>query len=432
MNYAEALEYIHGTKKFTTKPGLLRIENLLREMGDPHKGMKYVHVAGTNGKGSTTAMMGSVLMAAGYKTGMFISPYLERFNERMQINNTPISDDELVKFTLKTKNHIQHMLEKGMLHPTEFELITAMAFDYWAANECEFVSLEVGMGGRLDATNVIDAPEVAMILSISFDHTRYLGNTLSEIAWEKCGIIKPGSDVVCYANQPHQALDKIREVCGERGVPLIIPDKNEVNVIESGLFGSRISYKGIETTVPLMGEHQVYNAIGVIEASRALGRRGFNITDDIIARGIAETKWVGRLEPVFDSPYCVLDAAHNPDSVQSLTKAIDTLFKDRKIVAVMGMLADKDYAVCIPEIAKRADAFVAVRPDSPRALGEEETARIAAEYCFDVSVQHSIIDAVDKAFELAGKDRMVLICGSLYLIGEAKTYIRTLKQKAMG
>ncbi|NLM62458.1 MAG: bifunctional folylpolyglutamate synthase/dihydrofolate synthase [Clostridiales bacterium] len=432
LNYAEALEYIHGTKKFSTKPGLLRIENLLHEMGDPHKKMKYVHIAGTNGKGSSTAMMGSILIQAGYKTGMFISPYLERFNERMQINNVPISDDELVKFTMKTKNHIQDMLDKGMLHPTEFELLTAMAFDYWAANDCDFVSLEVGMGGRLDATNVIDAPEVAMILSISFDHTRYLGNTLSEIAWEKCGIIKPGSDVVTYANQPKEALDKIREVCQERGVPLIIPDKNEVKVIESGLFGSRFTYKGIETTVPLMGEHQVYNAIGVIEAARALARRGYNITDEIIARGIAETKWVGRLEPVFDSPYCVIDAAHNPDSVNSLAKAIDTLFKDRKIVAVMGMLADKDYDVCIPEIASRAEAFVAARPDSPRALDAEETAIIAAKHCSNVFVRSSIREAVDKAFELAGKDCMVLICGSLYLIGEAKTYIRTLKTGAVG
>ena len=178
MNYAEALEYIHGTKKYTTKPGLLRIENLLREMGDPQKKMKYVHIAGTNGKGSSTAMMASILMKAGFKTGMFISPYLERFNERMQINNVPISDDDLCIFTEKTKNHIQSMLDKGMLHPTEFELLTAMAFDYWAANGCDFVSLEVGMGGRLDATNIIDAPEVAMILSISFDHTHYLGNTL--------------------------------------------------------------------------------------------------------------------------------------------------------------------------------------------------------------------------------------------------------------
>lgn len=432
MNYAEALEYIHGTKKYSTKPGLLRIENLLREMGDPHKKMKYVHIAGTNGKGSSTAMMGSVLIQAGYKTGLFISPYLERFNERMQINNNPISDDDLVKFTMKTKNHIADMLDKGMLHPTEFELLTAMAFDYWAANGCDFVSLEVGMGGRLDATNVIDAPEVAMIVSISFDHTHYLGNTISEIAWEKCGIVKPGTEVVCYADQPQEALDKIREICIERGAPLIVPNKEEVKIIETGLFGSRISYKGIETTVPLMGAHQVYNAIGVIEAARALARRGYNITDEIIAKGIAETKWVGRLEPICSSPYCIIDAAHNPDSVRSLAQTIDTLFKDRKIVAVMGMLADKNYALCIPEIARRCEIFVAAQPDSPRALDVNETARLAAEHCSNVFAQSSIQEAVDKAFELAGEDGMVLICGSLYLIGEAKTYIRSLKSKAVG
>jgi len=424
LNYAEALEYIHGTKKYTTKPGLLRIENLLREMGDPQKKMKYVHIAGTNGKGSSTAMMASILMKAGFKTGMFISPYLERFNERMQINNVPISDDDLCIFTEKTKNHIQSMLDKGMLHPTEFELLTAMAFDYWAANGCDFVSLEVGMGGRLDATNIIDAPEVAMILSISFDHTHYLGNTLEEIAWEKCGIIKPGCDVVCYADQPREALETIERVCRERGVRLTVPDKKDVKIIESGIYGSRFSYRGIETTVPLMGLHQVYNAIGVIEAARALARRGYNITDDMISAGIAETKWVGRLEPVCRKPYCVIDAAHNPDAVRVLTNTVDQLFAGRRIVTVMGILADKDYMKCIPEVAKRSSVFIATTPDSPRALSAAETSNIASQYCNETYTEPSIEEAVDKAFELAGDDGMVLICGSLYVIGKAKTYIR--------
>ncbi|MGI6038618.1 MAG: bifunctional folylpolyglutamate synthase/dihydrofolate synthase [Eubacteriales bacterium] len=435
LNYTEALQYIHGTKKFSTKPGLLRIENLLNEMGNPHKSMKYVHVAGTNGKGSATSMMGSVLITAGYKTGLFISPYLERFNERMQINNTPISDDDLVRFTQKTKNHIQDMLDKGMLHPTEFELLTAMAFDYWAHNKCDFVSLEVGMGGRLDATNVIDPPEVAMIMSISFDHTRYLGDSLSQIAWEKCGIVKPGSDVVCYIHQNNEALEKIRDICEERNANFILPSEDELRVIDTGLFGSRFSYNGIETTVPLMGIHQVYNAISVIEAGRALAARGYNVTDEIIAKGIAQTQWVGRLEQVFESPYCVIDAAHNEDSVRALTTAVDKLFENREIITVMGMLADKDYEYCIPEVARRSSKFVATTPDSPRALDAKSAAEIAEKYCDDVVTEPSIEKAVDKAFEMAGENGMVLICGSLYLIGEAKTYIRGLKetdQKASG
>jgi dihydrofolate synthase/folylpolyglutamate synthase len=424
LTYKEALEYIHGTKKYSTKPGLLRIENLLREMGDPHRKMKYVHIAGTNGKGSSTAMMASVLMRAGYRTGLFISPYLERFNERMQINNIPISDDDLCYFTAMTRDHIRAMVEKGMLHPTEFELVTAMAFDYWAANGCDFVSLEVGMGGRLDATNVIDPPEVAMILSISFDHTHYLGNTLSEIAREKCGIIKTGSDAVSYVYQHPEAQETIERICRERGVPLTIPSGEEIEIIDSGLYGSRFRYKGIETTVPLMGLHQVYNAVGVIEAARLLAKRGYRINDETIAEGIARTKWVGRLENVSEKPYCVIDAAHNPDAVRVLTSSMDRLFKGRRIVTVMGMLSDKDYEICIPEIAKRSSVFIAAKPDSPRALPAEETYRIALQYCDEAYVENAIEDAVDKAFSIAGDDGMVLICGSLYLIGEAKTYIR--------
>jgi dihydrofolate synthase/folylpolyglutamate synthase len=347
----------------------------------------------------------------------------------MQIDNIPISDKDVAKFTGKTKKHIDVMMEKGMLHPTEFELLTAMAFDYWAANGCDFVSLEVGMGGRLDATNVIDPPEVAMILSISFDHMHYLGNTLEEIAWEKCGIVKPGSDVVCYADQPQEAQETIERICRERGVNLIVPYKEDAKILDAGLFGSKFSYQGIETTVPLMGLHQVYNAIGVIEAARALAKRGFNITDEIIKTGIADTKWVGRLEPISQKPYCVIDAAHNPDAVRVLTNTVDNLFAGRRIVTVMGILADKDYAYCIPEVAKRSAVFIATTPDSPRALSAEETVKFASGHCNEIYTEQSIQSAVDKAFELAGDDAMVLICGSLYVIGEAKTYIREHKNK---
>ena len=305
----------------------------------------------------STAMIGSILMKAGYKTGMFISPYLERFNERMQIDGKPISDEEICYYSEITKKYVDRMLEKGMLHPTFFELLTAMAFYYWADNDVDFVALEVGLGGRLDATNVIDAPEVAMILSISYDHMHVLGNTLEEIAWEKCGIIKPGSDVVCYADQPQEALETIERVCRERGVALTVPFKQDVEIIEKGLFGTTFRYQGVETTVPLMGLHQVYNAIGVIEAAKTLTKRGYPITDAMIVSGIRDTKWVGRLEPICQKPYCVIDAAHNPDAMRVLTKAIDDLFANRRIVTVMGMLSDKDYAYCIPRSRKAQHFF---------------------------------------------------------------------------
>jgi len=425
MNYDEAVEYIHSIKKYTTKPGLSRIEGFLEEIGNPERKMKYVHVAGTNGKGSSTAMMSSILMEAGYKVGMFISPYLERFNERIQINGEPIPDDKLAELVTRLKPVLDGLEGKGKLHPTEFEVISAIAFQYWAENNCDFVSLEVGMGGRLDATNVIPPPDVAMIISISLDHCHYLGYTLKEIAWEKSGIIKPGSAVVCYANQPKEAYDEIARNCEERGVPMTTPDKNLVEVIKADGFGTLFRYKGLEIHLPLMGLHQVYNAIGVIEAAWILRDKGYNINDEIIKRGIENTKWVGRLEVICENPYCVIDAAHNPDAVKVLSDAIDSLFADKDIVSVMGMLADKDYAYCIPEIAKRSKIIIATTPTSGRALEAAETARISADYCPEVYTAEEIESAVDKAFALASEapGRMVLICGSLYVIGIAKTYI---------
>lgn len=424
MNYEQALEYIHGIKRYATKPGLERIQNLLRDMGDPQKKTSFVHVAGTNGKGSTIAMCASVMSHAGYRTGSFISPFLERFNERIQVEGQPIADDDLVELTKYTKEIADSMLERGLAHPTEFELVTAMAFKHWANTGCDTVALEVGMGGRLDATNVIDAPAVAIIATIALDHTHYLGDTLTEIAYEKCGIIKPGCPVVCYAEQSDEAKTVIERICRMRGCEFIQPDASAVEIIESGAFGTRFRYKGIETTVPLMGRHQVINSLSVIEAMRALGRSGYHITDEDIAKGIAETQWVGRLEPVHDDPYCVIDAAHNPEAVRVLAQAADSLFADKKIITVMGMLADKDYEFCIPEIAKRSYRVITTTPTSGRALPAEESAAVARQWCDNVECIDDICDAVDHAFATAKEGEMILVCGSLYVIGIAKTHIR--------
>ncbi|MDR1116768.1 MAG: bifunctional folylpolyglutamate synthase/dihydrofolate synthase [Oscillospiraceae bacterium] len=426
MNYDEALEYIHSTKRYNAKLNLNRIESFLAELGNPEKAMKYVHVAGTNGKGSTTAMTGSVLLKSGYKTGMFISPYFERFNERIQLGGKPISDAALAALTEKVKVYADGMGERGLIHPSEFELVAGMAFTFWRDEACDFVSLEVGLGGRLDATNVIDPPEVAVITSISFDHMHLLGSTIAEITYEKCGIIKRGSSVVCYCDQPPEAYEIIKRVCGERGAEFIFPDKNAAEIIDSGFYGSKIRYKGIETTVPLMGRHQVFNALGVIEAGLALKRRGYSVTEQSISEGISETEWAGRLEVISKDPLCILDAAHNRDAVRALGDAADDLLRGRELVAVMGMLADKEYDLCIPQIARRAATFIAVTPVSGRALPAGETAEIAREHCKDARTAGSIGEAVELAFKVAGKDKAILICGSFYVIGEAKRVLRTL------
>ncbi len=426
MNYTEALEYIHSTKKFSTKPGLRRIENLLHEFGDPHKKMRYIHVAGTNGKGSSTAMCTSVLEAAGYKTGSFISPFLERFNERMQINCEPISDERLVELVESTRAAVERMVARGLAHPTEFELVTAMAFKFWADEGCDFVALEVGMGGRLDATNVVDSPAAAIIGPIAFDHVHYLGESLTEIAYEKCGVIKPGSRVICYTEQPEEAAKVIRAVCAQRGAEFIRPHISKVELLAESIEGSRFVYDGLELSIPLMGRHQIRNAIGVVEAMRALRTIGVEISDETIARGLADTKWVGRLEILRREPLTIIDAAHNPNAVEALSGAIDRFLSDRKIIAVMGILADKDYAYCIPEIARRADVFVACTPTSGRALDAEDCAAVAREHCKNVEVEPDICAAVDRALALASPNDTALVCGSLYVIGVAKTHINSL------
>ena len=426
MNYEQALEYIHSIRQYNTKPGLRRIENLLHELGNPEKKMNYVHVAGTNGKGSATAMSTSVLEAAGYKTGSFISPFLERFNERMQVSGEPIPDDRLVELTEQVKAAAERVDERGIAHTTFFEFLTAMAFEYWAQEKCDFVALEVGMGGRLDATNVIDSPAVTIIGPISFDHTHYLGYTLTEIAYEKCGVIKPGSKVVCYAEQNEEAKRVIEAVCRERGAEFIQPDPSKVEIVSTGIGENRFRYDGLDVKLPLMGRHQVMNAIGVIEAMRALRRSGYHISEDDILHGLEETKWVGRLEIVKRDPLTIIDAAHNPDAVRVLSDSVDGLMKGRRIVAVMGMLADKDYSYCIPEIAKRADAFVACTPTSGRALEASETAAVASAHCKNVEIVPDICEAVERGLALTGKDDILLICGSLYVIGVAKTHLRSL------
>ncbi len=427
MTYDETLDYIHSIKKYNTKPGLHRIENLLYELGNPEKKLRYIHIAGTNGKGSATAMCASVLQTAGYKVGAFISPFLERFNERMQIDGEPIPDDRLITLTAHVKEAADRMEARGLAHPTEFEFVTAMAFEYWAEEGCDFVSLEVGMGGRLDATNVIPSPDAAIIAHLDLDHCRHLGYTLTEIAYEKCGIIKRGSPVVCYCEQADEAVQVIKKVCAERGAEFFRPDMSKLEILGENIEGSRFVYDGTTYDLPLMGRHQIMNALGVIEAIHALRLRGVDIPDSTIAEGIRNTKWVGRLEIVRRDPMVIIDAAHNPDAVRVLSGSVDKLMKGRRLVAVMGILADKDYQFCIPEIAKRADAFVACTPTSGRALAAADCAEVAKAHCPHVETVEDIAAAVDRGLELTGSDDIMLICGSLYVIGNAKTHLREKK-----
>ena len=430
MTPEQALAYIHGTQKFGWKPGLTRVHALLAKLGNPHCRLRYVHVAGTKGKGSTCAMTASILQEAGHKTGLYTSPYLEDFAERMRIDGTPIAPEELARRTEEIKAAVDSLLAEGGLQPTEFELITALAFAYFADEHCDAVVLEVGMGGRFDATNVIEAPEVAVITSMSMDHMEYLGDTLPKITGEKCGILKPGCHAVTCLHQAPEALEVIRESCRGLGVPLRIPSEDELSVREIDLTGSLFSYRGQEFALPLIGAVQVENALSALLTIDALRERGWRISDEAAVRGLRKTVWPGRFEllrggPGEAGPLCVIDGAHNRDSLTKLCDTVDRLLpRERRRIVIMGMLGDKEFEAGIRMLACRADVFLAVPPEGPRALPVEQIAACAEQECAHVERFASPAQAAARALALCGEDGVVLACGSLYLIGALRTALK--------
>ncbi|MBQ7953285.1 MAG: bifunctional folylpolyglutamate synthase/dihydrofolate synthase, partial [Clostridia bacterium] len=302
MNYEESLNYIHSRNKFGIKLGLDATANLLDKIGNPHHKLKFVHIAGTNGKGSTTSYIHDILMAKGYKVGKFISPYVHSFTERIQVNNCEISKSDLAECTTVVRDAI----EKHGLTPTEFEVVTAIGLLYFERQSCDYVALEVGMGGRFDATNVIPAPLVSVITSISIDHTEYLGNTIADIAFEKCGIIKTGSKTVAYADNPEDANKVITKTACEKNVPLIITDKKNIKILRQGIDGTDFEYKNEAYHINMLGTHQVYNAVNAIEAVKLLG-----VDEEFIKKGLEITKFRGRLEIISKDPVIIEDGAHN-------------------------------------------------------------------------------------------------------------------------
>ncbi len=415
MTYDEAVAYIHATQRFGSKPGLARVRALLHAMGNPQEGLRFVHIAGTNGKGSTAAMTASVLRKAGLKTGLFVSPFVEEFRERVQIDGEMLPCAEWAERVDAIRSTIDALVSAGGPQPTEFEIITALALLCFKEHACDIAVLEVGLGGRFDATNVIPPPDVAAITSLSLDHTEYLGDTLAQIAFEKCGILKAPCRAVTAAGQPEEALAVIRARAAEEGVPLTMPDAKELTVHSSGLEGSHFSYCGMELRVPLMGAHQIQNAMTVVEICRALG----NIPETALREGLAEVRWGGRLEIVKQEPLVLLDGAHNPQKIAALCHAMDELFPGRRLIAVMGMSGDKDVAACVPPVARRAEVLLATQYEGARALPAGELAALATD-CPRVETVPAVADACRRALEAAGPEDIVLVCGSLYLLGDAK------------
>lgn len=418
--YQQAMDFINSIPHIGQRNGVNRVRPLLHLLGDPQNQLKTVHIAGTNGKGSTAAMTAAVLRNAGLKTGLFISPYVEDFRERIQLDGHWISKEELAAEADILIPLFRQLQAQGQA-VTEFEFDTALALHYFAKKGCDAAVLEAGMGGRLDATNAIPAPVVCALTSISYDHTKYLGDTLDQIAAAKCGIFKEGSRAAIYPKQAPEAMETILAACRQKGIRPNIPDLSQLEVISCNEEGSRIRYQGRPLTIPLLGEHQIYNALTVCAICQELEQAGWPVSWQNVSQGIGQASFGGRQEVVARQPLCLIDGAHNQDGIDSLCRALDTIYSGRKLTVVMGMLEDKDYHYGLAQLARRADRFIAVTPSyAPRALPARQAARLAAEYCSRVEVVEDPAQAAALARRQAGSQDMVLACGSLYMIGDAK------------
>lgn len=398
------------------KPGLERTRALLAALGNPENSLKFVHITGSNGKGSTAAMLASVLTAAGYRTGLFTSPHLYRFNERFQVNGAPIPDDALVRIAERVLTAADTLAE----HPTEFELMTAIGFLWFAESGCDLAVVEVGMGGRLDSTNVIPAPEAAVITNIALEHTAILGSTLTAIATEKSGIVKRGCRAVLY-RQSREVEDVVRCACAEEGVPLTVTDPTQLTLLRSDLDGQRFTYRGsAPLLLPLLGEYQLSNAMTVLDTVDALRAQGWGISDEAVERGLAAARWPGRLELVRRRPDVIIDGGHNPQCAQALAASLRRLCGEKKLIFLIGVLADKDWQSMVGEVLPLAKYIVAVRPESERAKDENELATWVRAQGVPAEAHAVIGEALDAALALAGPEDTVCAYGSLYSVGELR------------
>lgn len=419
MNYIEAVKYIHSLLKFGIRPGLNGMDALLHFLGNPHKDLKYVHVAGTNGKGSTSTAISNVLTDAGYKVGLYTSPYVTDFLERVQFCGNPIDKSLFAKCVEKVKIAVEELEKQGVII-TEFEALTASAFLCYKELQCDVVVLEVGLGGRLDATNVIEKPLVNVITSLSIDHSAILGDTIEEIAFEKSGTIKENGNVVCSFGQPKGAIKVIEKTAKEKNNTLTIPCESDIKILESDIFGTSFIYKNKGYFVKMAGEHQVKNMTCVIEACNIL-KKYFNITDENIKNGISKTILPARVEIISKKPLVILDGGHNEDGAKAFYNAVlPELETKHRVIVIAGMMADKAVEESLKPLMLKTDVLFAVTPDNPRAMKAHDLAEIASKYAEQVFTVESIKEAAKIACAAADDNTAVLVVGSLYLAGEIR------------
>lgn len=408
MNYRETLEYIESLQNLGSKPGLSRVTELAQLLGNPQEDLKIIHVTGTNGKGSTCAMIDAVLVKAGYKTGKFSSPWIEKINEYISISGNPISDDDFAE----TMSEVRGFANKMDNHPTEFELVTVAAYNWFKKQQCDLVIVETGMGGIGDATNIVDSPILSIITNVAMDHTKFLGSTTQEIAENKAGIIKEKCPVL-FGGENENALKVIEKIAAEKKSELFTTDKPDV--VSSNIWGSEIEYRGLELKIPLAGEYQPQNAATAFDALDILASQGFDISDEDIVKGFANVKWKGRFEILSKDPLFIFDGGHNIHGVLYAALSIKKYF-DGKVNILTGVMADKEYVRMADILSPLAENIFTVTPDNPRALDAEKYAEVFQAKGINTMACETVADGVKKAIEVSKKENRPLIAiGSLYM-----------------
>lgn len=420
MNYNEAVEYIHSVSNFFCKPGLERIGELCRLLGNPQDKLKFIHVAGTNGKGSFSAFTASILTAAGYKTGLYTSPYITKFNERIAVNGNMISDCDLAELTDYVKQYAEMLEDK----PTEFELITAIAFEYFSRCNCDYVVLECGLGGKFDATNIVTTTMLSVITGVSIDHTDFLGKTVLEIAGEKAGIIK--QNVPClWCGDDKVALSVIGDTAKANNSPLYFPQKENLKITSYSLEGTCFDYEEHKNiSIKLLGTFQPLNAINAITAVKLLNKLGLRISDEHIKTGLSNTVWHARFELLHKDPVFIFDGGHNPEGVCAAVSSVKHYFGDKKICVITGVMKDKDYNFIADKICEVADKVFCVTPDNPRALDASKLCEVFKKRGIYSKPYNEIAEAVKSAIKAASKNSQPIISmGSLYMYSDIRNAV---------
>jgi dihydrofolate synthase/folylpolyglutamate synthase len=419
MNYKESLEYIDSLAVFGSRPGMERIEALVHALGDPQKKMHFIHVAGTNGKGSVCTALSCILSDSGYKTGLFTSPFVVDFRERFRINGEYISEEDFARICTRIRPIAEKNAESG-LQPTEFEVLTAAAFEYFLEKKCDVVVLETGLGGLLDSTNIIDTPDVSVITSVSFDHMKVLGSTIEQIAQQKAGIIKKNGRTVTGADQDKKAMNVIREKAAGVNSELYISDPGEITVLSKSIKGTEIDSVYGHMTLHLLGDHQISNLAVSLAAVKAARDAGYDIPDSAVVSGVSRACVPARFEILSEAPLVILDGGHNADGARVLSQTLKELAGEKHTIVIIGMMADKEYDKALSYIAPLADTVITTTPSNPRALSAKELAEHASVYCKDTIAIDEPVVAYAHAKSCAAPSDCILICGSLYLASDIR------------